>query len=192
VVPRLVELAALVRRGADGLAGALLRRSARERRQVELLARRLRDPRRRVADLQAATAALALRIDGAMGRRAATARGRAEGAVHRLALQHPGRRAAALTAALAAHRHRLDLAGRRVLTVARDHLRRLATSLDDLSPLGVLRRGYSLVRRLPERTIVRSGADLGAGDEVEITFAAGMARARVQESHRLEDDHEPE
>jgi anaerobic selenocysteine-containing dehydrogenase len=55
-----------------------------------------------------------------------------------------------------------------------------AAALDDLSPLAVLRRGYSLVRRLPEQEIVRSAQALAPGDEVEIAFSEGAVRARVE------------
>src|SRR5205085_10037479 len=106
--------------GQAGLAGALLRRSARERRQLDQMARRFRDPRRRVQELRAANDALARRLDVAMARRLATARGKIDGSTHRLAMQHPKGRAQALAARIAALRHRLDLSGRRALTIARD------------------------------------------------------------------------
>ena len=184
VVPRLADLQAMVARGAAGLAGALARRSASERRHLDLLARRLRDPRRRVQELRAESDALALRLQAAMVRRFATARTRADATAHRLAVQHPGAHAMALGGTVAALQHRLDLAGRRALLGARERLARAAAALDDLSPLAVLRRGYSLVRRLPERTIVRAGRALAPGDDVEITFAEGFVRARVEGGKR--------
>jgi len=184
VVPRLADLQAMVARGAAGLTGAMARRSARERRHLDLLTRRVRDPRRRVHELRAENEALVLRLAAAMARRLATARVRANATAHRLAVQHPGARALVLGAAVAAFQHRLDLAGRRTLSGARERLARAAATLDDLSPLAVLRRGYSLVRRLPERAIVRAGRALAPGDEVEITFAEGAVRARVEGQRR--------
>jgi exodeoxyribonuclease VII large subunit len=179
VVPRLAELAALVGRGRAGLAGALARRAVRERRQLDQVARRLRDPRRRVHDLRAASDALALRLAAAMQRRLAQARSRTDASVHRLAIQHPGAHAAALRKAITGWQHRADLAGRRALVVAQDRVARAAASLDDLSPLAVLRRGYSLVRSVPDGAIVRSNRALAPGDEVQISFAEGSVRARV-------------
>jgi len=58
---------------------------------------------------------------------------------------------------------------------------RAAGALDGLSPLAVLGRGYSLVRRLPERTLVRAAAALAPGDAVEISFAEGTVQARIEE-----------
>ncbi|MEO6026221.1 MAG: exodeoxyribonuclease VII large subunit [Candidatus Binatia bacterium] len=180
VVPRLADLRALVARGQAGLAGALLRRSARERRQLDQMAKRLRDPRRRVQELKATSDALARRLDVAMARRLASARGKIDGNAHRLAMQHPKGRAQALNVRIAALRHRLDLSGRRALTIARDRVGRAAGALDGLSPLAVLGRGYSLVRRLPERTLVRAAAALAPGDAVEISFAESVVRARIE------------
>jgi len=184
VVPRLADLRVLVARGSAGLAGALARRSARERRHLDQLARRLRDPRRRVQELRAGSDAVALRLTAAMARRLAMARARAEASAHRLAIQHPGARALALGGTVAALQRRLDLAGRHALVGARERLARAAAALDDLSPLAVLRRGYSLVRRLPEQEVVRSAHALAPGDEVEIAFAEGAVRARVEGGRR--------
>ena len=61
----------------------------------------------------------------------------------------------------------------------RDQVGRAAAALDGLSPLAVLGRGYSLVRKLPERTIVRSASSLATGDVVEMAFAEGSVRAKV-------------
>jgi exodeoxyribonuclease VII large subunit len=188
IVPRLADLRALVARDAAALAGALARRTARERRHLDQVARRLRDPRRRIQELRAAGDGLARRLHAAMGRRVATARARTDAGAHRLAMQHPGARAAALAGTVGAFAHRLDLAARRALLGARERLTAAAAALDGLSPLAVLGRGYSLVRRLPEQTIVRSAGALAAGDEVEITFAEGSVRAHIDGMPTRRDD----
>src|SRR6185369_11195020 len=128
--------------------------------------------------------ALARRLDVAMARRFAAARGRIDASGHRLAMQHPRGRATALGRMVVALEHRLDLAARRALGVARDRVGRAAAALDGLSPLAVLGRGYSLVRRLPDRAIVRAAATLVPGDAVEISFAQGEVRARVEDAPR--------
>lgn len=179
VVPRLADLRAAVRREEVALAGALARRSLRERRHVEHLARRLRDPRARIRDLRAATDAVALRLDAAMRRRLAVARMRTEACAHRVGLQHPGARVGALARTLAVLQHRLHLDVRRALATSQDRVARAAAALDGLSPLAVLGRGYSLVRRVPDGAIVRAAEALAPGDEIEISFAEGAARARV-------------
>ncbi|MEO2166640.1 MAG: exodeoxyribonuclease VII large subunit [bacterium] len=51
-------------------------------------------------------------------------------------------------------------------------------ALHALSPLAVLDRGYSLTQRSDD-SIVRDATELGVGDQVELRFARGGARARV-------------
>jgi len=184
VVPRVADLAARIAGSGEALADGLVRRCRRERGRVEDLTGRVRDPRRRAKELRGRTADLGERMDTVMRRRVEMAAGGLEGAVRRLGLQHPARRMTALAAAVTACRRRLELATDHAVGGARDRLERVAGTLHDLSPLAVLQRGYSLTRRWPDGTIVRDVAALGAGDQVEITFAVGTARARVESSRR--------
>jgi len=184
VVPRTADLGASVARAAAALAAALARHTGRERRRLDDLGRRLRDPRRRAGELRAEIARLGRRAEQACRRRIATARAAVAGAEHRLGVQDPRARAAALAERVAGMRRRLDLAAVRAVAAARARAGRAAAALDDLSPLSVLRRGYSLTRTLPDRVIVRDAAALAAGDRVEITFAAGRATARVEGRRR--------
>ncbi|MCY4385855.1 MAG: exodeoxyribonuclease VII large subunit [Desulfurellaceae bacterium] len=64
---------------------------------------------------------------------------------------------------------------------ARARLEDLAATLNSLSPLAVLGRGYSLTRTIPENAVVRDAATLRPGENVRLTFAQGEARARVEE-----------
>jgi len=61
----------------------------------------------------------------------------------------------------------------------RDRLAGLVSVLDSLSPLAVLKRGYGLVRTVPEGTIVRSSASVDAGREVDVKVAEGSFTASV-------------
>ena len=180
VVPRRVDLVAMVDRAAAALAAGLLRASGRQRERLANLARRLVDPRRRVRDLRARAAGLDDRLRAAMGRCVGRARIAVAGVERRLEVQHPEARVAAGARAAALLRRRLDLAARRALTAARERVARAAAALNGMSPLAVLHRGYSLTRRLPDRAIVRDAAMLAAGDRIEVTFAVGRARARVE------------
>jgi len=51
--------------------------------------------------------------------------------------------------------------------------------LDSLSPLSVLRRGYSLTR-LPSGAIVRSGRQVGPGHPVEVLLHEGTLDCLVE------------
>lgn len=63
----------------------------------------------------------------------------------------------------------------------RQRLQACAERLQALSPLAVLNRGYSITRREPDGHVIRSSAELRAGDQVKLTFAEGWARVRVDE-----------
>jgi exodeoxyribonuclease VII large subunit len=53
--------------------------------------------------------------------------------------------------------------------------------LDTLSPLAVLKRGYSIVRKLPEGFIVRVAGSVPVDGELEIKVLEGSLRAKVTE-----------
>jgi len=53
--------------------------------------------------------------------------------------------------------------------------------LDTLSPLAVLRRGYSIVRKLPEGFIVRVAGSVPVDSELKIKVSVGSLRAKVTE-----------
>jgi exodeoxyribonuclease VII large subunit len=57
----------------------------------------------------------------------------------------------------------------------------LLRGLAHLDPRAVLERGYSLVRDGAGQ-LVRRGADVAAGERLDITFAQGSAQARVERS----------
>jgi exodeoxyribonuclease VII large subunit len=53
--------------------------------------------------------------------------------------------------------------------------------LDTLSPLAVLKRGYSIVRQLPEGFIVRVADSVSVDSELAIKVSSGSLRAKVVE-----------
>jgi len=63
----------------------------------------------------------------------------------------------------------------------KDRLAERAGRLGALSPLAVLDRGYSIAHKLPEERIVKSSAELKAGDLLRVRFAQGKATCRVEE-----------
>lgn len=64
-------------------------------------------------------------------------------------------------------------------------LRLFAEKLESLSPLGVLRRGYSLTTKGTEERLVRCIRDFDCGEELHIRFIDGKAAVRVEEIEEL-------
>lgn len=96
-------------------------------------------------------------------------------------------RALAPTARLAAQRASLNAQTRALIRAiaaraerSRGRLAQLAGRLDSLSPLGVLGRGYALVRRSRDGVIVRTPDQLRSGERLAIRVAAAELEALVE------------
>jgi len=90
--------------------------------------------------------------------------------------------------ALAVHHDRLQTLTARLRTAfryqherAQARVQELTATLNSLSPLAVLGRGYSLTRTVPDGKVVRDAGSLTPGDLVRLTFTTGEARARIEE-----------
>ena len=67
------------------------------------------------------------------------------------------------------------------------HLRRdrallgsLAAGLDHLNPLGILSRGFSITKKLPEGTILKNSADVEPGDMISTRLSKGEVWSRIE------------
>ncbi|WP_101927056.1 MULTISPECIES: exodeoxyribonuclease VII large subunit [Luteimonas] len=90
----------------------------------------------------------------------------------------PGRRLQQLRARLEALRPRPQAALARRLQRDALHLRGLARSLEAVSPLATIARGYSILQRDDGRVVRRVG-DVAPGDRVDARLADGTLRLRV-------------
>ena len=57
----------------------------------------------------------------------------------------------------------------------------LIAAMDHLNPLGILSRGYSITKKLPEGTILKDAADVQAGDLIRTRLATGSVVSRVEQ-----------
>lgn len=92
-------------------------------------------------------------------------------------------------ARMRAQRLRIDELGERArraaesgVRFARERARRGAERLHALSPLAVLQRGYAIARDPVSGEVIRSAASLGIDRRLEVLFASGRARVRVEET----------
>jgi exodeoxyribonuclease VII large subunit len=159
---------------------ALARRVDHARVRLRACAPALSDPARPVRERGLRLAGLAARATHAIGQVAAPRRARLERSVARL------RGATPRTEAMA---HDIDRLARQMrasvalyLSSAKHALAARAGQIDALSPLAVLDRGFSVARRA-DGSIVRDGGSLLAGENLDLRFAHGGAKARVLEGH---------
>jgi exodeoxyribonuclease VII large subunit len=75
---------------------------------------------------------------------------------------------------------RLEVAMHGLLTGNQRRLELACRSLDTISPLSTLQRGYAIVSRLPERRILRQAAMVKPGDRVEARLAEGTLVCTVE------------
>jgi len=70
---------------------------------------------------------------------------------------------------------------RRLAERARDGLHHASVRLEGLSPLAVLRRGYSVTREHPSGRVLRAAEGVAPGTTVESLLGRGLLRSRVEE-----------
>ena len=85
------------------------------------------------------------------------------------------------------HRRLVDLP----LACSRNHRHQVNSSfemLNAVSPLNILDRGYAIVQRGDQASVVRAATDLASGDEVTIRFSDGRASATVNRVRPQEEE----
>ena len=101
-------------------------------------------------------------------------------------------------AAIDDRRIRLDHTRERLLTVEqrllgqkKEDFVRLTSSLDAMSPLRVLSRGYAIASAM-DGSVVRSAAVLNTGDALTLTFADGRADCQVDRVYCMKEEEQHE
>ena len=157
-----------------------LRRLERQRLLVTALGRAVADPTRILGHL-------AQRVDSLDARLVRETGLLLEKAAERVVTLSAGlaRQSPALTLKLSADRLstlslRLDHAMVRRLACAAESVGLATGTLNAVSPLATLSRGYSIARKLPERSVVKSSRQIAPGDRLELSFASGSALCTVE------------
>jgi exodeoxyribonuclease VII large subunit len=160
------------------LTNEFLRGLQRRMQQVDYLSRRLVHPGERLAHRLDALQHLRVRLHAAQRHRLALFGHRVQRNAARLSARAPNLRSLQLHCRSLGERIRtgmlsqLDRRGRA--------LRAVKAHLLHLNPEAVLTRGYSIVTKR-DGTIVRDSAALDMGEQVRLAFAAGIARARIED-----------
>ena len=184
VVESKAALEARIETLARQLRSAFGARLQRARHRLDALAvhRMISDGRRRLRDLAQEIDGLEGALQRAGAEKWATRRRSLERLADALAHLSPRARWAVLGGRLANADGRLQSAAERSIVARRNRVAALAGTLDALSPLGVLGRGYSICRLLPGLEIVKDAAAVSAGGEVEVLLHRGRLWCTVKES----------
>jgi exodeoxyribonuclease VII large subunit len=187
VLRRKTELFSEVGHLANSLVRTLGRRLDASRRQAAMLARALREPSLLLGYLGQRLDDLHARLSVSARSLIARRRGTLAGQTDRLRLRHPG-------LVLERRRERLGLLSLRLtsslqqqLERRRDALSLSSATLNSLSPLATLARGYSIARR-PDGTLVTDSGLLAPRDRLCIRFRRGAAECLVEQVVSPADD----
>ncbi len=132
-------------------------------------------------DVQQALTTSRQRLTAALQRRSQQARLTLDGLAQRRCFMRPMDRLHDAATRLDEHEARMKVALRHQLDAAKQRLAGLAATLQALSPLAVLERGYSLTRKLPTRDVLRSAADIRVGDQILTCLSEGEIVSLVTE-----------
>jgi exodeoxyribonuclease VII large subunit len=182
VVPDRLEMAGALRRAADRLGAATERRLAAARRDVAVERRALDrvSPAARLAAAREQVGLLFDRATRAVAGRLAGERMRLDAAA--LALpRHTTARLGAARTSLDAARTALPRPAVTRLAAARSAVDASAVALAVLGPAATLERGYAIVRRTPDGSIVRDPATAPPGTGLSIRVAHGEVSATVDD-----------
>ncbi|WP_273203935.1 exodeoxyribonuclease VII large subunit [Marinobacter subterrani] len=146
--------------------------------QLGHLTARLRDPRRELLEKNQRLDELELRLEKAIRQRLSTVAVRGDHLEQRLAMQSPQRRLSQSRDLVARTSERLVAAMQRGLSYRQEKLEHAAQTLNIMSPLATLGRGYAIVKD-GDGNIVREAVTVSPGNIISAQVARGEVTARV-------------
>lgn len=154
------------------------------RRSAEAVAetmKRLYDPRRQIQDRRMRTDDLSTRLSNATSRKLKELGREVRNTIGRLRVEHLRRIVAQCTEQTETLTAHMVKASRNTLRDARRATETLASELDNLSPLAVLSRGYSVTIRPDTRTVVIDSRSTEVGEDIEVILHRGRLSCTVMD-----------
>lgn len=180
VVPVRDELIARVDRLAGAMKQAVSRMVRLFRERVDEMARRLGDPAARIADHRLRLDDTTQRMVVALNRQVREMGMRLNQMEARVRLRSPVFMAERLGMALEHQRMALYAFMRTTMASRKQAFNATEVKLNALSPLAILRRGYSITRTLPDLTVVKDVDQVDVGRRVEVTVSKGSMCCMVE------------
>ena len=140
---------------------------------------RLKDPRRRLVDLRLRGDELVGRLAGGVRRNLDEKRTRLGNIERNLSYRAPLSRVDRLWDLLGERTGKLEIAMNDHLRLKRRSMEKSVDRLEAMSPLNILRRGYSIVRRIPSMEIVKDSRAVQRGDMIDVRLHQGQLVCRV-------------
>lgn len=160
------------------LTGAARRHLRQQEVRLGQLAARLRDPRRQLQEKAQRLDDVELRFRQAIGQRLGRERTHSDHLAQRLLAHRPSRRIGEQTQRVDQLGERLQASLSRQLETRNQRLESAARTLNAVSPLATLGRGYAIVSS-DHQTVVRDPATLFPGDRIRAKLAKGTVDATV-------------
>lgn len=175
------EIRGLLRAVEKRLADAERRQLETRRTHLQMLSRRIRHPRQLLQERGQHLDHLDIRLARAMRQHLQARRARVDALRARLVMQGPQHRIGQLRMQTN-HLHGRIVQGMRLgLQQRNDEVRRLAVSLDQISPLAVLGRGYALLNDEESGRVIRNAGDTRPGAALHARLGEGSLRCTVNE-----------
>ncbi|NCN40096.1 exodeoxyribonuclease VII large subunit [bacterium] len=142
---------------------------------VQHMSERLVDPKRRLQDLMLRCDEMTQRLDRAWQRRLERWSNQVRVALSKL--PPPRERILRLHQQVRIHLSEMEAEMRRQIEMRNSRLARLASVLDSISPLRVMERGFSIVKK--DGQVAKDASKLKSKDQIEILLSKGLVVAEV-------------
>jgi len=153
---------------------------AQQRQRLLLFSKRVRDPRRQLADLWMHLDDLSRKLTREAGLVITARRTQLKGETRALMLHAPSKKLASLVQGIAFQTRTLRFLIARRLEEFRTHLSLLEEKTKNMNPLAVLKRGYSITWKMPDQRILKEASEVRKGDHVRVTLSEGGLECRVE------------
>jgi exodeoxyribonuclease VII large subunit len=140
------------------------------------------DPRRALEGFLKHLNQLSRRLSSATHGLVMEARNRANRLGEKLLYRNPRERAGEYGSRVSLLTRDLNAAIQRRIWERENQVRQLISNLDTLSPLAILKRGYSITRKYPSDEIIKDARVVAKGDRVKVKFYRGEILCEVEES----------
>ena len=148
--------------------------------KLSAFSKRLKDPRKRLADLWIHLDELNARLLRRMELEIKERKRNLDAEERALVLHSPAKVIINLSQKIAFQKRSLILSITRRLREFKMGLSLLEEKIKDISPFSILKRGYSITRKIPENIVVRAASQVSKGEQVSVTLGEGCLECQIR------------